>query len=105
LTHGATIRKVAGSIRDAVDSACNRNEYQEHFLVGKGDRYVGLTTLPPSCVYFREIWSLNLQGLSGPVHGMFYRCVHNIRVHARTYIRCILTHNAYISEDTAILRL
>jgi hypothetical protein len=33
-----------------VDSASNRNEYQEYFLGGgKGGRCVGLTTLPPSC--------------------------------------------------------
>ena len=32
-----------------VDSACNRNECQEYFLGSKGDRCVGLTTLPTSC--------------------------------------------------------
>jgi hypothetical protein len=32
-----------------VDSASNRNEYQEHFLGAKGSRCIGLTTLPPSC--------------------------------------------------------
>ena len=26
----------------------NRNDYQENFLAGKGDRWVGLTTLPLS---------------------------------------------------------
>ena len=31
-----------------VDSASNRNEYQEHFLGSKGGRCVCLTTLPPS---------------------------------------------------------
>ena len=31
-----------------VDSASNRNEYQEHFLGVKSGRCVGLTTLPPS---------------------------------------------------------
>jgi len=30
-----------------VDSACNRNGYQEYFLRGKEGRCVGLTTLPP----------------------------------------------------------
>jgi len=30
-----------------VDSASNRNEYQEYFVGGKGGRCVGLTTLPP----------------------------------------------------------
>jgi len=39
-----------------VDSASNRNEYQEYFLGGKGGRCVGLTTLPPSCADCVEIW-------------------------------------------------
>ena len=34
--HYATSRKVTGSIPDGVDSASNRNEYQEYFLWGKG---------------------------------------------------------------------
>jgi len=71
LRHCATSRKVAGSIPDGVigifhsfrphygpgvDSASNRNEYQEYFLGGKGGRCVGLTNLPPSCVDCLEIW-------------------------------------------------
>ena len=66
-----TNRKVAGSIPagvsgffiaiksfrshydPGVDSASNRNEYQEHFLGGKGGRCVRLTTLPPSCVVMK----------------------------------------------------
>ena len=39
-----------------VDSASNRNEYQEYFLVDKYGRCVELTTLPPSCTDFLEIW-------------------------------------------------
>jgi len=39
-----------------VDSASNRNEYQEHFLRGKGGRCVRLTTLPPLCALCLEIW-------------------------------------------------
>jgi len=39
-----------------VDSAPNRNEYQEYFLGGKGCQCVGLQTLPPSCVDCLEIW-------------------------------------------------
>ena len=30
-----------------VDTPCNKNEYKEYFLGGKGGRCVGLTTLPP----------------------------------------------------------
>ena len=33
-----------------------RNEYQEYFLGGKGGRYIGLTTLPPSCADCHEVW-------------------------------------------------
>jgi len=39
-----------------IDSASNRNEYQEYFLGGKGGRCVGLTNLPPSCADCLEIW-------------------------------------------------
>jgi hypothetical protein len=40
---------------NGVDSACNRNEYQEYLLGYKGDRCVGLTTLPTSCAKYLEI--------------------------------------------------
>ena len=43
-------------IGPGVDSASNRNEYQEYFLEGKGTRCVGLTTLPLSCADCLEIW-------------------------------------------------
>jgi hypothetical protein len=49
-----------------VDSASNRNEYQEYFLGGKGGRCVGLTTLLPSCAST----SRNLQGPSRAVQGL-----------------------------------
>jgi hypothetical protein len=39
-----------------VDSASNRNEYQEYFLGGKRGWCVRLTTLPPSCADCLEIW-------------------------------------------------
>jgi len=40
-----------------VDSASNRNEYQEYFRGGgKSGQCVGLTTLPPSCADCLEIW-------------------------------------------------
>jgi len=39
-----------------VDSASNRNEYQEYFLGGKGGWCVGLTALPPSCAECPEVW-------------------------------------------------
>jgi len=39
-----------------VDSASNRNEYQEYFLGGKAGGCISLTTLPPSCADCHEIW-------------------------------------------------
>ena len=42
-----------------VDSASNRNEYQEYFLGGKGGRCVRLTTLPPSCAVVMNLGTLN----------------------------------------------
>jgi hypothetical protein len=44
------------ALRPGVESASNRNEYQEYFLGGKGGRCVWLTTLPPSCADCLEIW-------------------------------------------------
>jgi len=38
-----------------VDSATNRNEYQEYLLGGKSGWLAGLITLPPSCDECLEI--------------------------------------------------
>jgi hypothetical protein len=37
-------------------TASKRNEYQEYLLEDKGGRCLGLTTLPPSCAEYLEIW-------------------------------------------------
>ena len=50
-----------------VDSAFNRNEYQEYFLGGKGGRCVGLTTLPFQVPIVLKSGSPNLLEPSGPV--------------------------------------
>ena len=50
-----------------VDSACNRNEYQEHFLGGKDGRCVRLTTLQPSCAVVMKSGNLNFLEPSGPL--------------------------------------
>ena len=50
-----------------VDSASNRNEYQKHFLGGKGGRCVRLTTLPPSCAVVTKSGNLNFLEASGTV--------------------------------------
>jgi hypothetical protein len=60
-----------------VVSASNKNEYKGYFLVGKGDRCVRPTTLPPSCAECLEIlgpstcWSP--KDLSRPVEGYLSR--------------------------------
>ena len=53
-----------------VDSASKRNEYQEYFLGGKGGRWVGLTTLPPSCADCLEIWEPQPPGTLRACPGM-----------------------------------
>jgi hypothetical protein len=50
-----------------VDSASNRNEYQEHFLWGKGGRCVRLTTLLPCCAVVMKSGNLNVLEPSGPL--------------------------------------
>jgi len=51
-----------------VESACNRNEYQEYFLWGKGGWCLTLTHLPPSCADCLEIWEP-----MGPLQRLLYR--------------------------------
>jgi hypothetical protein len=48
-----------------VNSASNRNEYQEYFLVGKGGRCIRLTTLSPSCAAVMKSGNLNFLEPSG----------------------------------------
>jgi hypothetical protein len=50
-----------------VDSASNRNEYQEDILGHKGDQCIGLTMLLPSCANCLEIWELQPRGTLSPV--------------------------------------
>ena len=55
-----------------VDSAPNRNEYQEYFLGVKGGRCLRLTTLPPSCAVVTKSGNLNFLEPSGPVTRLLY---------------------------------
>jgi hypothetical protein len=63
LRYSATNRKVAGSIPDGVFGIF----IGIIFNGGKGGRYVGLTTLPPSCADCVKSGSLNLLEPTGPV--------------------------------------
>ena len=53
----------------------NRNEYQEYFLGGKGGRWVGLTTLPPSRADCIEIWQPQPPGTLRACPGLCTRIV------------------------------
>ena len=58
-----------------VDSAFNRNEYQDYFLGGKGGRCLRLTTCHhpvPLSRNLRTLTSWNTLGSSGPVMGLLY---------------------------------
>jgi len=59
------------TVARGVDSASNRNEYQEYFLGGKGGRCLGLTILPPSCAGCLEIWEPQLPGTPRASPGLF----------------------------------
>jgi hypothetical protein len=60
-----------------INSASKRNEYHEYLLRDKGGRYVGLTTLPPSCADRLEILGASTswkpQDLSRPMHGKLHQ--------------------------------
>jgi len=56
-----------------VDSASNRNKYQEYFLGGKGGRCVGLT-LPPSRADRLEIWEPRPPGTLRAFPGVYKDC-------------------------------
>ena len=58
-----------------VDSASNRNEYQEYFLGGKGGRCVGLTTSPLSCADCLEIWKPQIPGTLRASPGLQWDCL------------------------------
>jgi hypothetical protein len=87
LRHFATSRYFVGSIPDGVagifhwqsfrphygpgvDSASNRNEYQE----SKDGRFVGLTTFPPSCTECLEIWEPQPAGTLWTCNGLYRDC-------------------------------
>jgi len=57
-----------------VESASNRNEYQEYFPRGKGGRCVGLKNFPPSFAYFPEIWEPPHPGNHRKIPGLIRDC-------------------------------
>ena len=59
------IKSLRSHYGPGVDSASNRNEYQEHFLGVKSGRCVRMTTLPPSCAFVMKSGNLNFLEPSG----------------------------------------
>jgi hypothetical protein len=57
-----------------VDSASNRNEYQEYFLGRKGGWCIGLKTLPTLCVKCLEIWEPQPPGTLRACSGLSRDC-------------------------------
>jgi len=62
-----------------VNSATNRNEYQEHFLGGKSGWCLRLTTLPPSCAVVMKSGNLNFLEPSGPLRACNGTAFYNVR--------------------------
>ena len=64
---GSNQRFVAQHLNHCATAVPNRNEYQEHFLEGKGGRYIRLKTSPPSCAVIMKSGNLNFLEPSGPL--------------------------------------
>jgi hypothetical protein len=62
---------VPATLRALINSASNKNEYQEYFLGGKGNWCIGLTTLPPSCAHCHEIWEPQPPGTLRACPGLY----------------------------------
>jgi hypothetical protein len=62
------------TLRPWVDSASNRNEYQEYLLGGKGGLCIGLKTLPPTCAECHEIWEPQPPGTLGACPSLYRDC-------------------------------
>ena len=67
LVSGTACAEFRSHYGPGVDSASNRNEYQEYFLGVKSGRCVRLTSLPPSCAVVTKSGNLNFLEPLGPV--------------------------------------
>jgi len=129
----AANRKVAGSIPagvsgffidiisflshygPGVDSASNRNKYQEYFVRSKGGRCVRLTILPPSCAVVMKSGNLNFLGTSGPVQAcngiaLPFTCfehmidIHSDRIKGDKYLDSLFLKDDYASRRHPLCR-
>jgi hypothetical protein len=112
LRHCATNRNVAGSIPDGVtgifhwhnrfglhygpgvDSASNRNEYQEYFLGGKGGRCL-TTFMCRLSTNMGASTSWTPQGLSRPVMGLLYLFTVSTYTRVTHRLGCKCTQNQW----------
>jgi len=91
-----------------VDSASNRNEYQEYFLRDKGGLCVGLTILLSSCAIASKSGSLNLLEPSGPVQACngiaFYisLCCRYLQSPSSSWTKCTLKMEVRNSSETSV---
>ena len=83
-----------------VDSASNRNEYQDYFLGGKGGRCVGLTTLSPSCADCLEIWESQPPGTLWACPGMYSLLYLYMRLGVNGILISILTGGETGGKET-----
>jgi len=77
-----SFRPHCGSV---IDSATNRNEYQEYYVVGKDGHCVGLI-LPPSCADCLEMWAPQNPGTLRASTGLAFYVFINIFI---IYLRSI----------------
>jgi hypothetical protein len=86
------------------DSACNRNEYQEYFLGGKGGRCVQMITLPPSCADCLEIREPQFPATLRTCPGLFR---HYITLYRRylLYFHCYSTRFLASELETLLLNI
>ena len=95
------IKSFRSNYGPGVDTASNRNEYQEYFLGGKGGRYLKLTTYHHSVPLSRNLRTLtswNTLGLSRPVMGLLYLY---LRQNWLLYDGSCCLHSAPLSFNTA----
>jgi len=81
-----------------VDSTSNRNEYQEHFLGGKGGRCVKLTTYHHPVPLSRNLVTLtswNAMGLLGTLMGLIHLLLLDVFTHFHVTYTWLLHATAF----------
>ena len=87
-----TVHPVVSRYTDWATRSTNRCEYQDYFLGGKGGRCVGLTTLPPSCADYLEIWEPQPSRTLRTCPGLYRDCFYCWQV-SREWVRQCTWYN------------